>query len=59
MSRSLVKITLLMSMFVVVVFTVIVINQSVQVIQLARGVHPRGWAMLCFGGWYSFTRRFC
>jgi hypothetical protein len=29
-----------MSVFVLVVFTVIVINQSVQVIQLARGVHP-------------------
>jgi hypothetical protein len=26
--------------FVLVVFTIIVINQSVQVIQLARGVHP-------------------
>jgi Domain of unknown function (DUF697) len=42
MNRTLVRITLLMSMFVVVVvFAVIVINQSVQVIQLARGVHPR------------------
>lgn len=41
MNRTLIRITLLLSMFVVVVFTVIVINQSVQVIQLARGVYPR------------------
>jgi len=40
MNRTLVRITLLMSAFVLVVFTIIVINQSVQVIQLARGVHP-------------------
>lgn len=40
MTRTLVRITLLMSVFALVVFTVIVINQSVQVIQLARGVHP-------------------
>ena len=40
MNRSLLKIALLMSMFIVVAFTVIVVNQSVQVIQLARRVHP-------------------
>jgi uncharacterized protein DUF697 len=40
MNRTFVRITLLMSAFVLVVFTVVVFNQSVQVIELARGVHP-------------------
>jgi hypothetical protein len=40
MSRTLARMSLLLSVFVLVVFIVIVINQSAQVIQLARGVHP-------------------
>jgi hypothetical protein len=40
MNRTLVRIALLMSAFVLVVFTVVVFNQSVQVIQFARGLHP-------------------
>jgi hypothetical protein len=47
-NRTFVRITLLMSIFIGVVFTVIVFNQSVQVIQFARGLHPLlGKAVLC------------
>jgi len=48
MNRTVIRISLLMSALVLVVFMVVVFNQSVQVIQLARGVHPLlGKAVLC------------
>lgn len=40
MNRTVIRILLLMSALVLVVFMVVVFNQSVQVIQLAWGVHP-------------------
>jgi Domain of unknown function (DUF697) len=48
MNRTVIRISLLLSALVLVVFMVVVFNQSVQVIQLARGVHPLlGKAVLC------------
>jgi len=40
MNRTVARITLLASLFILVTFTVVVINQTAQVVQLARGVHP-------------------
>jgi len=40
MSRTFTRMSLLLSAFVLVVFLVIAFNQTVQVIQFARGVHP-------------------
>jgi hypothetical protein len=40
MNKTFARMSLLLSAFVLVVFIVIVINQTAQVIQLARGAHP-------------------
>jgi len=41
MNRTISRIFLFISLFLLVAFTIIVINQTAQVVQLARGVHPR------------------